>query len=74
VDVDLDYSTLGPKYGGQVNEFDSAIADGDFDVDDDELHVAGETLAANEFELEEARTYAGSGEMVETDSAVVVVH
>ena len=74
VDVDLDYSTLGPKYGGQVNEFDSAIADGDYEIADGELHVAGETLAADEFEVREERTYAGDGEMVETDSAVVVVH
>jgi valyl-tRNA synthetase len=74
VDVDLDYSTLGPKYGGQVNEFDTAIENGDFEVVDRELHVAGETIAADEFELQEERTYAGDGEMVETDSAVVVVH
>jgi|AntDeeMinimDraft_5_1070356.scaffolds.fasta_scaffold00143_27 valyl-tRNA synthetase len=74
VDIDLDYSTLGPKYGGQVDEFDSAIADGDYDVDGDELHVAGETLAEDEFDVEKARTYGGDGEMVETENAVVVVH
>jgi valyl-tRNA synthetase len=73
VDVDLDYATLGPKYGGTVGEFDDAIEAGDFELDGEELLIAGERLAPEEFSLREERTYDGVGDMVETDAAVVIV-
>jgi len=74
--VDLDYSTLGPKYGGKVGEFDAAIDADDYEITDDGLRVAGETLVPDTFETERERTYEGEGEgeMVETDDAVIVVH
>ena len=73
--IDLDYATLGPKYGAKVGEIDAAIADGDFELEagDERLHVAGETLESDEFTVERERSYAGDGEMLETDSAVVIV-
>jgi len=74
VDIDLDYSTLGPKYGDQINEFDAAIADGDYEIVAGELRVGGETLVADEFEVREEHKYGGDGKVVETDHAVVVVH
>jgi valyl-tRNA synthetase len=71
--VDLEYSELGPKYGGKVSEFDDAIAAGEYELDGDALHVAGEELEPGEFSVREERTYAGAGDMVETDEAVVIV-
>ncbi|MEF8900624.1 MAG: valine--tRNA ligase [Halovenus sp.] len=74
-DVDLDYATLGPEYGEQVRDIEAAIEAGEFEVTGDTLSVAGGEfeLAPDLFELAEARTYSGEGEMVETEHAVVVV-
>jgi len=72
-DVNLDYSTLGPKYGGKVGEFDAAIEAGEFELDGDALQIAGERLEPDEFEVHRERTYEAEGEMIETDSAVVIV-
>jgi valyl-tRNA synthetase len=71
--IDLDYSTLGPKYGGTVGEFDDAIAAGDYHLDGEHLELAGERLDPGEFEVEYERTFQGTGDLVETDDAVVVV-
>ncbi|MFB6117282.1 valine--tRNA ligase [Halosegnis sp.] len=71
--VDLDYATVGPKYGEAVGDIEAAIAAGEFAVSDGRLHVANEVLEPEEFELEETRTYAGEGDFVETDNAVVIV-
>jgi valyl-tRNA synthetase len=71
--VDLDYATVGPKYGSAVGDIDAAIEAGEFTVSDGRLHVAGETLEADLFELEQERTYAGDGEFLETEHAVVIV-
>lgn len=73
VDVNLDYATVGPKYGGKVSEFDAAIEAGEFEDTDNGLEIAGETLAEDVYELQEERTYAGEGEMVEAGGAVVIV-
>ncbi|MCU4926355.1 valine--tRNA ligase [Halobacteria archaeon AArc-dxtr1] len=90
--IDLDYSTLGPKYGAKVGEIDAGIENGEFEIvsaeqrsaenssgdeprddDADVLRVAGEELEGDLFEISFERTYSGEGEMVETDSAVIVV-
>ncbi|WP_255148791.1 valine--tRNA ligase [Halorarius halobius] len=71
--VDLDYSLVGPEYGNKVGDIEGAIAQGDYEVRDGQLHVAGEALDAEMFDLEEQRTYSGDGEFVETDNAVVIV-
>jgi len=71
--IDLEYATLGPKYGAKVGEIDAAIDAGEFEITDDGLSVAGETLADDLFEVEYERTYSGSGTMTETESAVVIV-
>jgi valyl-tRNA synthetase len=72
-DIDLDYSLVGPEYGNQVGDIEAGIASGDYDIEDGRLHVAGLELDAEMFEIEEARTYSGDGEMIETDNAVVIV-
>jgi valyl-tRNA synthetase len=71
--VDLDYSLVGPEFGSEVGDIDAAIEAGEFEEVDGKLHVAGVELDAEMFEIEEARTYSGEGEMIETESAVVVV-
>jgi valyl-tRNA synthetase len=71
--VDLDYSTVGPQYGEMVGEIDAGIESGEFKIEDDRLLVAGEELGPDLFEIERERTYSGEGEMVETDSAIVIV-
>ena len=71
--VDLEYSLVGPEFGGKVGDIDAAIEAGDFEETDGKLQVAGVELTAEMFEVETARTYSGDGEMVETESAVVVV-
>jgi valyl-tRNA synthetase len=73
VGVDLDYATVGPEYGSKVGDIDAAIDAGEFAVSNGKLHVADEVLGPELFELEEERTYAGEGDFVETDNAVVIV-
>ncbi|ELZ08369.1 valyl-tRNA ligase [Halovivax asiaticus JCM 14624] len=72
-DISLDYSTLGPRYGEKVGEIDDAIDDEAFELDGDTLVVAGEALEPDLFEVSHERTYSGAGEMIETESAIVVV-
>ncbi|QLH78201.1 valine--tRNA ligase [Halosimplex rubrum] len=71
--VDLDYSLVGPEYGSQVGDIDAAIESGEFEEVDGELHVAGVELDSEMYEIEEARTYSGDGEMIETESAILIV-
>jgi valyl-tRNA synthetase len=73
--IDLDYSTLGPKYGSKVGEIDSGIDSGEYEIDDDQgvLRVAGEELEGDLFEVSLERTYSGDGEMLETESAIVIL-
>jgi valyl-tRNA synthetase len=73
--IDLDYSTLGPRYGSKVGEIDSGIDSGEYEIDDDDgvLRVAGEELEDDLFEVALERTYSGDGEMLETDSAIVIL-
>jgi valyl-tRNA synthetase len=71
--IDLDYSLVGPEYGSQVPDIEAALGQGDYDVVDGELHVAGVELAPEMFEIEEERQYTGEGEMVEAGDTVVIV-
>ncbi len=77
--IDLDYSTLGPKFGSKVGDIDAGIDSGEYEIETDDdgtataLHVGDEELEADLFELERERTYSGDGEMIETDSAVIIL-
>ena len=71
--IDLDYATIGPKYGDQVGDIEAAIASGEYEIDGDELHVAGVTLVDEEFAIEEERRYRGDGELLQADDVVVIV-
>jgi valyl-tRNA synthetase len=74
-DVDLDYSLVGPEFDEDVGTIDAAIEDDEFEVRDGTLVVADGEFELDErmFEIERSRTYSGEGEMVETDTAVVIV-
>ncbi|MFP8891434.1 valine--tRNA ligase [Natrialbaceae archaeon A-CW2] len=73
--IDLDYATVGPKYGAKVGDIDTGIESGEYEIDDDAdvLRVAGEELESDLFEVELERTYSGDGVMIETDAAVVII-
>ena len=72
-DISLDYSKVGPEYGSQVPDLEDGIEAGDYDLTDDELHVAGEELGPDFFEVNRERRYAGEGEMLEAGDAIVIV-
>ncbi len=71
--IDLDYSVIGPKFGEKVPEIEAGIDEGDYEVTDGVLEVAGVEIASDAFEVNEERRYAGDGEMVEAGDAVVIV-
>jgi valyl-tRNA synthetase len=71
--VDLEYATVGPTYGDQVGAIEAGIADGAYEVVDDELHVAGVTLDSDEFSLEVDRRYTGDGELLEANGVAMIV-
>ncbi|GAA0670960.1 valine--tRNA ligase [Natronoarchaeum mannanilyticum] len=72
-EISLDYSQVGPKFGEKVGEIDAALENGEYELSDGTLEVAGEELGADLFEVREERTYAGEGQMIEADDLVVVV-
>ncbi|MFB6202386.1 MAG: class I tRNA ligase family protein, partial [Halorhabdus sp.] len=72
-DIDLDYATIGPKYGDQVGDIEAAIASGDYEIDGDRLHAGDITLEGDEFDVREEHTYAGEGELIETEGDLAVV-
>ena len=71
--IDLDYATVGPQYGNQVGDIEAALAQGEYEIDGDELHVADVTLVGDEFAIEEERQYQGDGELLQADGVVVIV-
>jgi len=71
--VDLDYSLVGPEYGSEVGDIDAAIEAGEFEEVDGQLAVAGVELDSEMYEIVEERTYSGDGEMIETESAILIV-
>ncbi len=70
--IDLEYATVGPKYGDRVGDIESAIAADDYETDGEELHVAGVTLGPEEFSIEEDGQYAGEGKLLDDDVVVIV--
>ena len=73
--IDLDYSVVGPEYGADVPDIEDGIENGEYELgeDDETLAVAGHELSAEEFTVERERQFTGGGEMLETDSALVIV-
>jgi valyl-tRNA synthetase len=73
IEISLDYSKAGPKYGDKVSEIEEALENNEWMIQEGHLDVAGEHLAPEEFEVREERTYTGEGEMIETENALVIV-
>jgi valyl-tRNA synthetase len=71
--IDLDYSLVGPEFGGDVPEIDAAIEAGEYELVDGTLRAAGHELDAEMFEVEEERRYDGEGDLLELDEAIVIV-
>ncbi len=71
--IDLDYSVVGPEYGADVPEIEEGIENGEYDLGEETLTVAGHELGPAEFTVERERRYSGDGELVETEDALVVV-
>jgi valyl-tRNA synthetase len=74
VEISLDYSKAGPKYGDKIGEIEAALENNEWALDGPRLEVAGEHLKPEEFEVEEERTYTGDGEMLETENCIVIVN
>jgi valyl-tRNA synthetase len=72
-EIKLDYSKVGPEYGSQVPDLEAGIESGDYELTNDELHVAGEELGADFFEVHRERQYVGEGEMLEAGDTIVIV-
>jgi len=73
IEIKLDYSKAGPKYGDKVSEIEEALENHEFFIEDGRLEVADEYLKPEMFNVRQERTYTGEGEMIETENAVVVV-
>ncbi len=73
IEIKLDYSEAGPKYGDKIGEIEDALENNEWNLDAGRLEVAGEHLKPEEFEVIEDREYKGEGEMFETEDALVVV-
>ena len=71
--IDLDYATIGPTYGDDVSTIEAGIANGDYDLTEETLEVAGFTLGDDEFETEVEHTFTGEGDLRETEDTYVVV-
>ena len=73
VEISLDYSKAGPKYGDKVGEIEEALENEEWMIDGARLEVAGEHLNPEEFEAEEQITYTGEGKMLEAGNCILVV-
>jgi valyl-tRNA synthetase len=73
VEISLDYSEAGPKYGDKVSEIEDALENNEYSIDAGKLVAAGEHLAPEMYEVEEERTYTGQGQMLEIDNLLVIV-
>ena len=66
VEIKLDYSKAGPRYGDKIGEIEEALENGEWMIDGARLEVANEKLKSEEFEVIEEHRYTGEGEMLET--------
>ena len=71
--IDLEYAAVGPEYGERVQDIEAAIEADEFELVEDRLAVAGVELAPEMFSVETSREYSGEGELLETESATIVV-
>ena len=73
VEIKLDYSKAGPKFGNDVGEIEEALENQEWNIDAGMLEAADHHIPAEMYKVREERTFQGEGEMLETENAVVVV-
>lgn len=73
VEIKLDYSIAGPKYGDKVSKIEEALENNEWRLNDGRLEVADEHLKPEEFEVVEEKEFTGDGEMVETGKVILIV-
>ncbi len=73
IEIKLDYSVAGPRYGEKVDEIEEALENNEWIIEDGRLQAAGEYLKPETFEVIEEKRYTGEGEMIETENAEVIV-
>ncbi len=74
--IDLDYSVLGPKYGGKVKEIEEKIDEiEEKDIEDGKIEIADAVLEEGEdFEVNRKYRLKGEeGDIVQTENCVVLV-
>ena len=64
---------VGPEYGSKVDEIDRALEADEFELRNGTLHVAGEQLARDLFEIREERQYDVEGKLLQSERAIVIV-
>ena len=74
IEIKLDYSEAGPKYGDKVSKIEEALENNEYMIHDGRLEVADEHLKPEMFEVLQERTYTGEGEMMETENTIVIVN
>lgn len=71
--IKLDYSRAGPEFGDKITEIEDSIGSGDYNLKDGVLEIAGEELESEMFEVEREHQTAENGELIETDSGLILV-
>lgn len=71
--INLDYATIGPKYGNQVSDIETAIETGSYELTDGRLQAGEISLDSDEFSVERERQYTGEGALLDAEDAVVIV-
>lgn len=73
VEIKLDYSKAGPKFGNDIGEIEEALENQEWNIDAGMLEAADHHIPAEMYEVMEERIFQGEGEMFETENATVVV-
>ncbi|MBC5793316.1 MAG: valine--tRNA ligase [Nanohaloarchaea archaeon] len=73
VEIKLDYSKAGPKFGDDIGEIEAALEDNEWHIDAGMLEAADHHIPAEMYEVHEQREFKGEGEMIETENSVVIV-
>jgi valyl-tRNA synthetase len=71
--IDLDYESLGPKYGDQLQEIEEGIEKEGWNIDSGHLRVNGHMIKPENFDLEKKTVYEGDGDLIEHDNGLKLV-
>jgi len=73
VEIKLDYSKAGPKFGNDIGEIEEALENQEWNIDAGMLEAGDHHIPAEMYKVREEKTFQGEGKMMETENAVVVV-